>query len=67
MGWGTRSQAGGIGGGQDVGGGGLEVGDRLEVIPLHVCSSVNLFDTAAGVRDGVVERELVIAGRGKVR
>ena len=54
-------------GGQDVGGGGLEVGDRLEVIPLHVCSSVNLFDTAAGVRDGVVERELVIAGRGKVR
>ncbi len=54
-------------GGQDVGGGGLEVGDRLEVIPLHVCSSVNLFDTAAGVRAGVVERELVIAGRGKVR
>jgi D-serine deaminase-like pyridoxal phosphate-dependent protein len=49
------------------GGGGLEVGDRLEVIPLHVCSSVNLFDTAAGVRDGAVERELVIAGRGKVR
>jgi D-serine deaminase-like pyridoxal phosphate-dependent protein len=50
-----------------AGGGDLEVGDRLEVIPLHVCSSVNLFDTAAGVRDGVVERELVIAGRGKVR
>ncbi len=37
------------------------------MIPLHVCSSVNLFDTAAGMRDGVVERELVIAGRGKVR
>jgi D-serine deaminase-like pyridoxal phosphate-dependent protein len=49
------------------GGGGLEVGDRLEVIPLHVCSCVNLFDSATGVRDGVVERELVIAGRGKVR
>jgi D-serine deaminase-like pyridoxal phosphate-dependent protein len=43
------------------------VGDRLQVIPLHVCSCVNLFDTAAGVRDGRVERELVIAGRGKVR
>ena len=49
------------------GGGDLAVGDRLEVIPLHVCSCVNLFDTAAGVRDGLVERELVIAGRGKVR
>ena len=49
------------------GGGTLEVGDRLEVIPLHVCSCVNLFDSAAGVRDGRLERELVIAGRGKVR
>jgi D-serine deaminase-like pyridoxal phosphate-dependent protein len=61
---GGRGEAGGRG---EEGGRGLEVGDRLEVIPLHVCSSVNLFDTAAGVRDGVVERELVIAGRGKVR
>jgi D-serine deaminase-like pyridoxal phosphate-dependent protein len=49
------------------GGGDLKVGDRLEVIPLHVCSCVNLFDTAAGVREGRAERELVIAGRGKVR
>jgi hypothetical protein len=37
------------------------------VIPLHICSCVNLFDTAAGVREGRAERELVIAGRGKVR
>lgn len=49
------------------GGGDLAIGDRLEVIPLHVCSCVNLFDTAAGVRNGRVERELLIAGRGKVR
>jgi D-serine deaminase-like pyridoxal phosphate-dependent protein len=48
-------------------GGGLAVGDRLDVIPLHICSCVNLFDMAAGVREGRVERELVIAGRGKVR
>jgi D-serine deaminase-like pyridoxal phosphate-dependent protein len=45
----------------------LRVGDRLEVIPLHVCSCVNLFDVAAGVRGGTVEREFAIAGRGKVR
>jgi D-serine deaminase-like pyridoxal phosphate-dependent protein len=48
-------------------GGDLVVGDRLEIIPLHVCSCVNLFDAAAGVREGRVERELVIAGRGRVR
>ena len=49
------------------GGADLEVGDRLEVIPLHVCSCVNLFDTALGILDGRVERELAIAGRGRVR
>lgn len=45
----------------------LEIGDLLEVIPLHVCSTVNMFDVACGVRDGRVELELVIAGRGRVR
>ena len=43
------------------------IGDRLEVVPLHVCSCVNLFDAAYGVRAGVVDRELRIEGRGKVR
>jgi D-serine deaminase-like pyridoxal phosphate-dependent protein len=51
----------------ETGGGALEIGDRLEVIPLHVCSAVNLFDSALGVRRGVVEREMPIEGRGKVR
>jgi D-serine deaminase-like pyridoxal phosphate-dependent protein len=45
----------------------LRIGDRLEVIPLHVCSTVNMFDSAYGVRGGVVEREIAIAGRGKMR
>jgi D-serine deaminase-like pyridoxal phosphate-dependent protein len=45
----------------------LRIGDRLEVIPLHVCSAVNLFDVAYGVRDGVVDHELAIAARGMVR
>jgi D-serine deaminase-like pyridoxal phosphate-dependent protein len=49
------------------GDGEVRIGDRLEVIPLHVCSCVNLFDVAVGVRGGAVERELVIAGRGKMR
>jgi D-serine deaminase-like pyridoxal phosphate-dependent protein len=37
------------------------------VIPLHVCSTVNMFDVAVGVRGDVVERELPIAGRGRMR
>jgi D-serine deaminase-like pyridoxal phosphate-dependent protein len=37
------------------------------VIPLHVCSCVNLFDLAYGVRGGVVEREIPIAARGMSR
>ena len=53
--------------GHRTGAGDVRIGDRLEVIPLHVCSCVNMFDTAYGVRDGVVESELAIAGRGKMR
>lgn len=49
------------------GGGELRIGDRVEVIPLHVCACVNMFDVAHGVRDGKVVREFRIAGRGKVR
>ncbi len=45
----------------------VAIGDRLEVIPLHVCSTVNMFDEAVGVRGGAVERTLEIAGRGKMR
>jgi D-serine deaminase-like pyridoxal phosphate-dependent protein len=45
----------------------VAIGDRLEVIPLHVCNCVNLFDLAYGVRGGVVEREIPIAARGMSR
>ena len=49
------------------GDGDLRVGERLRVIPSHACACVNMFDVAYGVRGGRVERELPIAGRGKVR
>jgi D-serine deaminase-like pyridoxal phosphate-dependent protein len=45
----------------------LRIGERIQVIPLHVCSMVNLFDAAFGIRNGVVEREIAIAARGKVQ
>ena len=47
--------------------GALAIGDRIEVIPLHICSCVNMFDVAYGIRDGKVVTELSIAGRGKFR
>lgn len=43
----------------------LSIGERLEVIPVHVCSAVNLFDVAYGVRGEVVERTIPIAARGR--
>lgn len=45
----------------------VRIGDRLEVIPLHVCATVNMFDEAFGVRDGEVVRTFTIAGRGRMR
>ncbi|MGE5228022.1 MAG: alanine racemase [Planctomycetaceae bacterium] len=45
----------------------VRIGERLEVIPLHVCSTVNMFDEAYGVREGVLERTFTIAGRGRIR
>lgn len=43
----------------------LAVGERVQVIPNHVCPAVNLFDRMYGVRGGKVEREIRIEGRGK--
>jgi D-serine deaminase-like pyridoxal phosphate-dependent protein len=45
----------------------VRIGERLEVIPLHVCSTVNMFDEAFGVRGGGLERTFAIAGRGGMR
>jgi D-serine deaminase-like pyridoxal phosphate-dependent protein len=53
--------------GHRSGGDDLRIGDRLQVLPSHACACVNLFELAYGVRGDRVERELAIAGRGKVR
>jgi D-serine deaminase-like pyridoxal phosphate-dependent protein len=45
----------------------LAVGDTLQIIPNHICSTVNLHDEVYLVgEDGVVE-ETRVAGRGKIR
>ena len=59
------SEEHGVGHIQD--GGSLEIGDRLEVIPLHACGCINQFDLAYGARRGVVERAFPIVARGRMR
>jgi D-serine deaminase-like pyridoxal phosphate-dependent protein len=43
------------------------IGDRLSIIPNHVCTTVNMHDEIYGVRGERVEETWRVAGRGKVR
>ena len=43
------------------------VGERLEIIPNHVCSTVNMHNQIYGVRGERVEAVWQVAGRGKVQ
>jgi D-serine deaminase-like pyridoxal phosphate-dependent protein len=40
------------------------IGDRVRIVPNHVCVSVNLHATVWGVRDDVIERCWPVAARG---
>jgi D-serine deaminase-like pyridoxal phosphate-dependent protein len=45
----------------------LQIGEALQIIPNHICSTVNLHDEVYLLdEDGVVE-EIRVAARGKVR
>ncbi|HQZ89213.1 MAG TPA: alanine racemase [Thermomicrobiales bacterium] len=46
---------------------GLKVGDKVEIIPNHVCPTVNLQDEIYLVRDGEVVETWPVIARGKVR
>ena len=43
----------------------LKPGDKLEILPSHCCTTVNLHDCYYGVRNGIVESVWEIAARGK--
>lgn len=43
----------------------LKPGDKLEILPSHCCTTVNLHDRYYGVRNGIVESVWKIAARGK--
>ena len=46
---------------------GFDVGDRIEIIPNHICPAVNLTDELVMFRDGHVVDRWPVAARGKVR
>ena len=45
----------------------IEVGDKIEIIPNHICPTSNLYDKAYLVSAGSTLREIPILGRGKLR
>jgi D-serine deaminase-like pyridoxal phosphate-dependent protein len=46
---------------------GFNVGDRVEIIPNHICPTVNLMDDLLIARDGKIIDTWKVAARGKVR
>ena len=45
----------------------FQIGERLRVIPNHICTAVNLHETMYGFRGESVERTWTVAGRGKLQ
>lgn len=43
------------------------LGDKLEIIPNHICPACNLYDVAYLVSQGELMREIGVLGRGKTR
>ncbi len=45
----------------------LDIGTRLELIPSHIDTTVNLFDVYYGIRNGIIEAIWPVSARGKVQ
>jgi D-serine deaminase-like pyridoxal phosphate-dependent protein len=43
------------------------IGDRLHIIPNHICVAVNLHETVYGIRGDRVEQSWIVEGRGKLQ
>lgn len=50
-----------------LGGPRVRIGDKVEILPNHGCTTINLHDEYFAFRKGVVETILPIAARGKIR
>lgn len=44
-----------------------EIGEKVRVIPNHICPCINLYDTVYAIRGGVVEACWTVAARGKIQ
>lgn len=44
----------------------LRVGDGIDILPSHVCTTINLHDEMVGVRNGIVESVFTVDSRGCV-
>ena len=51
----------------EVGGANLTVGDRVRIIPNHICVAMNLHENVYGIRAGAVEQVWRVEGRGKLQ
>ena len=45
----------------------FSVGNRLRIIPNHICPAVNLHERVYGLRSGEVEQVWEVEGRGKLQ
>ena len=45
----------------------LEIGDRLRIVPNHICVAVNMHEKMVGVRGDTVESIWPVKGRGKLQ
>ena len=45
----------------------VRIGQRLRIVPNHVCVTVNMHETAHGIRGEAVEQSWVVEGRGKLQ
>jgi D-serine deaminase-like pyridoxal phosphate-dependent protein len=45
----------------------FEIGERLQIVPNHICVAVNLHERVYGIRNGEVEETWEVAGRGKLQ
>ena len=45
----------------------FQVGDRVRIIPNHVCVAVNLHENVYGIRGDAIDQVWRVAGRGKLQ
>ena len=45
----------------------FEIGEKIRIIPNHICVAVNLHEYVYGVQNGMVEECWHVDGRGKLQ